>query len=447
MAKDKIITAIDIGSSKITVIIASAIKEEKLSVIGVSTVPSKGLRKGQVVDIEDAISSISESIDAAERMAGLSIGSAYISVGGNHITSLNSKGVVAVSEPEGEITPTDVERVIEAAQAVSIPSSREILHVLPRDFIVDSQPGIKDPLGMTGVRLEVETQIVTGATTAIRNLAKCVGEVGIDIAGLVYSGLASSESVLSETEKELGVVLVDIGSGTTDIAIFVDGALSYSSVLPVGARNVTNDIAVGLRVSLESAEKIKLLLSEKTKPKFAFAEDEPDLKAKPSDELDLTELNLPEEVRKVSRKTLIDGIIKDRLREIFDFVGLELQKSGFVGMTPSGVVVTGGGALTVGILEACRGRLAMPCRIGSPFQERETKLSGLIDELNSPQFATSVGLVLYGSEEHQTYSKKKTSQRQIVSLPKVASFGKMAEKLAVGSIIARLTKLLKSFLP
>jgi hypothetical protein len=207
-------------------------------------------------------------------MAGLSIGAAHVSVGGAHITSLNSKGVVAVSEPEGEIRTTDIERVIEAAQAVSLPSSREIIHVLPRDFIVDAQPGIKDPLGMTGVRLEVETQIVTGATTAIRNLAKCIGEVGIDISALVYSGLASSEAVLTETEKELGVILVDIGAGTTDIAIFVDGALSYSSVLPVGAKNVTNDIAVGLRVGLESAEKIKLHLSETQKPKYAIEIDD-----------------------------------------------------------------------------------------------------------------------------------------------------------------------------
>ncbi|MBI3887490.1 cell division protein FtsA [Candidatus Microgenomates bacterium] len=308
MAKDRIITAIDVGSSKITTVIASSFKEEKLSVIGVSTVNSKGIKKGQIVDIEETVDAISQSIDAAERMAGISIGSAFVSVGGSHIASQNSKGVVAVSQPEGEITSTDVSRVVEAAKAISIPSSREILHVLPREYVVDGQSGIKDPIGMTGIRLEVDTQIVTGATTAIRNLGKCINEVGIDIESVVFSGLASSEAVLSDTEKELGVVLVDIGAGATDIAIWVDGALSFSCVLPVGAKNVTNDIAVGLRVSLESAEKIKIFLSQKDKPKFGLPIEEEDLKGKSTkstDELDLSHLNLPEEVKKISRKTVL----------------------------------------------------------------------------------------------------------------------------------------------
>ncbi len=428
MAKDKIITAIDIGSSKVTTVIASCLTDEKISVVGVSTVPSKGLRKGQVVDIDEAVSSISQSVEAAERMAGLSVGSAVVSVGGGHIQSQNSKGVVAVSQPEGEISPEDVKRVVEAAQAVSLPSSREILHVLPRDFAVDSQAGIKDPLGMTGVRLEVDTQIVTGSTTAVRNLAKCVGEVGIDIESVVFAGLAASQAVLSETEKELGVVLVDIGAGTTDVAIWVDGALSYSSVLPVGARNVTNDIAVGLRVSLESAEKIKLQLSEKSNTAVP----------KPPDDLDLSKLDLPEDVSKVSRKTLVEGIIKPRLLEIFTFVGLEISKSGFGTLTPSGVVITGGGALTIGIVEACRSRLAMPCRVGNPFShESDTRITGLIDELAGPAYSTVVGLVIYGSKDDK---KAKSSPKMIpnFSLPKMEVFSKLAGKV---------TKLLKNFLP
>src|SRR3989344_561633 len=222
MARDKIIYAIDVGSNKVTTVVATVDLEGGTSVIGVSTVPSAGLRKGQVVDIDAAVTAISAGVDATERMAGLSIGSAFISVGGSHIQSQNSKGVVAVAEPEGEITPIDIKRVTDAARAISIPSSREIIHVLPRGFVVDGQEGIKDPVGMTGVRLEVETQIVTGATTTIRNLAKCISEIGIDIDGLVFSGLASSHAVLSETDKELGVILVDIGGGTTDIAIYVD---------------------------------------------------------------------------------------------------------------------------------------------------------------------------------------------------------------------------------
>ncbi len=447
MAKDRIFTAIDVGSSKVTTIIASALKDEKISVVGVSTIPSKGLKKGQVVDIDEAVSSISESVEAAERMAGLSVGSAVVSIGGAHIQSQNSKGVVAVAEPEGEITPVDIKRVVEAAQAVSLPSSREILHVLPRDFSVDSQAGIKDPLGMTGVRLEVDTQIVTGSTTAIRNLAKCIGEVGIDVEAVIFSGLASSEAVLSDTEKELGVVLVDIGAGTTDVAIWVDGALSYSSVLPVGARNVTNDIAVGLRVSLESAEKIKLLLSSRTRPKFAAAlEDQKPLKS--ADELNLSDLGLPEDVEKVSRKTLVEGIIKPRLLEIFTYVGLEITKSGFGTMTPAGVVVTGGGAETIGVLEACRFRLAMPCRLGSPFStpgDGGAEISGLIDELSSPQFATGIGLII--SAAKQTKLGKIIPKAPSVSLPNFDLFAKIGGKLPLGNLAQKIGKLLKSFLP
>lgn len=435
MTRDRVITALDIGSSKITTIIVAALKEEKLSVIGVSTVPAKGLRKGQIVDIEETVTAISQSVDGAERMAGASVGSAIISLGGAHVQSQNSKGVVAVAEPEGEITPTDVSRVIDAAKAVSLPSSREILHVLPRDFTVDGQEGIKDPLGMTGVRLEVETQIVTGATTAIRNLAKCVNEVGIDIEAMIFSGLASSEAVLSDTEKELGVVLVDIGAGTVDIAIWVDGALAFSAVLPVGARNVTNDIAVGLRVSLESAEKIKLFLSQKDKPKLGV----PD---KPLDELDLSSLNLAEEVKKISRKTLIEGIIKPRLLEIFTFAGMEIQKSGFGGMTPAGVVITGGGAETVGIIDACRQRLAMPCRIGMPLEG--TKLTGLTDELNSPQFSTSIGLIFSGSKYAESFHGGKGFS---FSLPNIGGFAKLARNLPLKNLLPKLKSFIKSFIP
>ncbi len=452
MAKDKIITAIDVGSSKVTTVIATYLKDEKLSVIGVSNVLSRGIRKGQVVDIEEAVASISESVDAAERMAGVSIGTAFVSIGGSHITSQNSKGIVAVSQPEGEITAPDVERVIEAAEAISLPSSREILHVLPRDFTVDGQAGIKDPLGMTGVRLEVDTQIVTGATTSVRNLAKCVAEVGIDVERVVFSGLASSEAVLSSTEKELGVVLVDIGAGTTDVAIWVDGALSYSSVLPMGARNVTNDIAVGLRVSLESAEKIKLLLGQIPKALPVVASEGEVKSHKLPDELDLSALNLPEDLKKISRKTLMDGIIKDRLLEMFVYVGQEIQKSGFGGMTPSGVVITGGGALTAGIIEACRQRLAMPCRVGSAIGQTElygqtSPLSGLTDEITGPQFSTVIGLIQFGLQRPINLRTKRGSGQSQFSLPNLGGFGKMAEKLPLGNATAKIAKLLKSFLP
>lgn len=295
MDKGKIIVGVDIGTSKITTIIASRAKDsDKINVIGVANAKSRGLRRSQIVDIEEAVVSIGESIEAAERMAGYSISRAFIAIGGAHIESSNSKGVVAVAEPEGEIVIEDVNRVVEAARAISLPASREILHVIPRDFTVDSQPGIKDPLGMTGVRLEVETHIITGSTTAMKNLIKCVEELGIETESVVFSGLAASESILTDTEKELGVCLVDIGGGTTSIAVFVEGALAYSSVLPIGARNITNDLAIGLRVSLDSAEKIKIALYKNEQDKTNREEK--------SDELDLTKLNITEEISKVSKK-------------------------------------------------------------------------------------------------------------------------------------------------
>lgn len=435
MTKDKVITAIDVGSSKVAVVIAVVDKEGAAAVVGTATGDSRGVRKGQVVDIEQTVASITSVVDAAERMAGLTVGSAFVSVGGVNIQSQNSKGVVAVSQPEGEIKPEDIRRVVEAAKAVSIPSSREILHVLPRGYIVDGQEGIKDPSGMTGVRLEVETQIITGATTSIRNLAKCVAEVGVDVDSLVFSGLSSAAAVLSETEKELGVVLIDIGAGTTDVSIYVDGALAHCGVIPVGARNVTNDLAVGLRVSLESAEKIKLMLGQK--PKFAI-EDEKKSKTD-NDEIDISTLGISEDLRKVSRKTLIEGIIKPRLTEIFTFVGMEIQKSGFAGMTPSGVVVTGGGSETVGILEACRSRLVMPCRIGAPMLGADYGLTGLIDEMSTPVYSTVVGIIIYG--------KNFSGRPKESGLRSRPGFANMAQNLPFKNLLPKVTNFLKSFLP
>jgi len=260
MAKSKLIAAIDIGSSKVATLLAQVREEdpEKLHIIGAASAISRGVRKGQIVNIEEAVSCITESVEAAERMGGYNISKAWVSLDGAHVGSINSQGVVAVAQPHGEVSHEDVKRVMEAARAISLPSSSEIVHVVPRSFTVDGQDGVRDPVGMTGVRLEVKTHIITGSTTALRNLTKCVSEVGCDVEGLVFGGVAAAEAVLSDTEKELGVVLVDIGGGTTNVAIFVEGSLAYSSVLPVGAKNVTNDLAIGLRISLESAEKNKI---------------------------------------------------------------------------------------------------------------------------------------------------------------------------------------------
>lgn len=385
MTDGKIVVGVDIGTSKIVSIIAK-VDEDSVNVLGVAETRSGGVRKGQIVDIEEAVLSINSSLEGAERMAGFSASHIIASIGGDNIESLNSRGVVAVSNPDAEITDSDLARVIDAAKAVSLPSSREIIHVLPRSYIVDGQEGVKAPLGMTGVRLEVDTHIISAYSTSIRNLEKAFSEVGVDVDAVVFSGYSSSLAVLTDTEKELGVVLVDIGAGTTDISIYVEGSVAYSSVLPIGARHITNDLAIGLRISLESAEKIKLLLSSPSRKKEQNLEN-----SGKTDEIDLSSLNLQEELTKVSEKTLIEGIIKPRLNEIFTFVGLEIKKSGFGGQTPSGLVVTGGGALTVGVVEAAKRMLAMPVRIGKPIS-----IKGIIDEIQSPSFATVVGLAVYG---------------------------------------------------
>ena len=425
MSREKVVVAIDVGSSKITTVIATCQNDSLPNIIGVSSIPSKGIRKGQVVDIDEAVNGITESLEAAERMAGYSVGTAFVSVDGTHVESQNSKGVVAVANPNGEISEEDVNRVVEAARAISLPSSKDILHVIPRYFVVDSQSGIKDPIGMTGVRLEVETHIITGAATALRNIAKCASLVGIDIEAMIFSGFASSYSVLTDTEKELGVILVDFGGGTTDICIFTDGAPAHCAVLPVGARNVTNDLAIGLRISLESAEKIKLALS--APPKVAV---EPDPSGEPidkkeADQLDVANLSIEEDLRMVSKKTLTDGIIKPRLREILNMVKIEIQKSQLATLTPSGVVLTGGGAATAGLVELAKQELGMPVRLGLP-----TGATGLVDEISSPAYGASLGLIHYGL----------SFQQEEVRLPLVG-------RIEIKGMINKGLSWLKSFVP
>lgn len=437
MNRQKIIAGIDVGSSKTTTVIASVeeLGEGQAKILGVAWVPSKGIRKGQIVDIEEATQTVVESVEAAERMAGYNLNQAWVSIGGSHLASQNSTGVVAVAEPEGEINLEDKERVIEAARAVSLPSSREIIHVLPRFFTVDGQTGIKDPVSMSGIRLEVETHIITGSSTAIRNLNKSISEVGIKIQGLVASSLAAAESVLTETEKELGVIVVDIGGGTTNLLIYVEGAPFYASVLPIGAKNVTSDLAIGLRLSLEAAEKIKIYLSTKEK-KPTLPSDKSNLpenkEASESDEISLSDLGIAEETKTISRKTLIEGIIKPRLNEIFTMVGIEVKKSEAAGLTPAGVVICGGGAQTVGILQAAKKTLAMPVRIGVP-----KGFSGLIDDIQTPDFAVASGLILFGA-------KAKT---KLVTGFSLGRFSKRFPTIPIKGTAYKVWELIKSFLP
>ncbi len=427
MADSQIVVGVDIGSSKVAALIGK-VEEETLNILGVSEVVSKGIRKGQIVDIEEAASSINTVLDQAERMAGYSISNVFVSISGVHIESKNSKGIVAISEPQGEISEPDVNRVLEAAGAVSLPSTVTIIHILPKTFTVDGESGIKDPIGMTGVRLEVDTHIITANTTSVRNTERVLSqEAGVGINALVFSGFASSLAVLTDTEKELGVILVDIGAGITNICIFVDGALSYSAVIPIGARHITNDLAIGLRISLESAEKIKLYLSDKYSKKARGME----ISGESGDEIDLGELNLPEDVKKISKKTLIDGIMKPRLNELFTMVGMELKKSGYATQTPAGLVITGGGARTVGAEESAKRMLSMPVRVGNPIN-----ITGLIDDVENPSYATSVGLLMYG-RNFRTVERGGMLEGLINMVPG----GK------AGSMSGKVKKLLKNFIP
>lgn len=400
MAKERLITSLDIGSSKVSTIIASVL-EDRLSVIGVCSVPSTGIKKGVVVDIDAAVSAIAKSLEAAERMAGCSVSQVLACVGGSHIESQNSHGVVAVSpRANAEITAPDVARVTEAAQAVSLPSSREIIHVIPRDFIVDSQDGIHDPVGMSGVRLEVETNIVSGSTTALHNLAKCVEQVGVSISNFVYTGIAAAEATLTDTEKELGTILVDIGGGATAIAIFTEGAPVYSSVIPMGGQHITNDLAIGLRTSLENAEKVKLRLADSPREEL---------------EINVKELGL-DEGPSIPKKMLLD-IVRYRVQEIFSVINLEIKKAGYLGKLPAGIVICGGAAKTFEIEQMAKVTLKMPVRVGSP-----RGITGLVDDITGPAFAAGVGAILYGKELETTHSAGGTKNKMVAVSNKIISW-------------------------
>jgi len=426
---DNLVCGIDIGSSKISTIVSLLSKDnDDLRVIGVNSVASKGVRKGLIVDIDKVTVALEECVEKAERMAGHKINQSFVSVGGPHISSLNSHGVVAVANPEGEINEEDVDRVIEAARAISLSSTKKIIEISPREYIVNGQPGIKNPVGMSGVRLEVKTHIITASSTSLKNIDRCLSDLGIDNLGFVFSGLAAAESVLTETEKELGVVVVDIGGGKSDLSLYVEGALAYSSSIPVGAKHVTNDIAVGLRVSLSSAEKVKLFLS-------SFLQDERGgldkrKSTKKIDSLDINEIDIPENVSNVSSKRLVNDIIAPRLEELFKLIGKEIEKSSFFDKVPSGVVITGGGSGTAGMIEMGKKVVGLPIRLGMPG-----KVTGLVDEVISPKFATTVGLILYGREHIMDSGFK------------AKDFNRVLKDLSLSNSMAKMKEFFKQFIP
>lgn len=428
----RIVTALDVGSTKISTTIASIEENKPPSVIGVASYPSKGVKKGVIVNIDEAINSIAASLEAAERMAGLTVSSVYISINGKHITSTNNKGVVAVAQDE--IVTDDVFRAIESARTVSIPPSREILHVIPREFIVDAQGGIKDPVGMSGTRLEVDAHIVSATSTALHNLIKCVQQLGLKVEDVVFAGWAAASSVLTATEKELGVALIDIGGGTTSITTFVEDAITYSGCVPFGGTNITSDLAIGLRVSLEDAEKIKLnadeLIKNTAKKQRQEAEKSKDVKntTKSSDIIDVENLEI-EGVKTISKK-MFEEIIDARLSEIFDLVIDQVEQSRNEIKLPAGVVITGGAALVPGVTTIAKKVFGVPARVGHP-----KGLEGLVDEINGPAFAVSQGLILYGSNDEPGGSSRQ------------AGVGVGSSSEQDGGIISKISGFLGNLLP
>jgi cell division protein FtsA len=378
MASSQYVTGLDIGTTKISAIIAEVEDESVPKIIGVGTVPSEGLRKGVVVNLEKTIQSIDSAIEKAEQMAGVNIDEVYVGIAGDHIRSYNGRGIVAVAGEHHEISENDIRRVIDAAKAVVMPIDREIIHIIPQEFIVDEQRGIKDPLGMSGVRLETEVHIVTGAITSAQNIYRSVERAGVKVRDLVLEPLASSYSVLTDDEKELGVIVVDMGGGTTDIAMFFEGSIRHTSVVSLAGDNVSNDIALCLRTPIEQAEQVKIKYGCAL-PAYINSKDDtveiPGVGGRPA--------------RKVSQGLLTD-IIQPRMEEIFRLTLGEIKKSDFASMMTTGIVLTGGGALLQGTVELAEEVFDMPVKLGVP-----QGFKGLTDLVKSPIYATGIGLILY----------------------------------------------------
>ncbi len=406
----EIITGLDIGTTKICVIVAE-LTENGIEIIGCGTGPSRGLKKGVVVNIDATVESIKKAIEEAEAMAGVSLDSAFVGIAGGHIKGINSRGVIAVSGKNQEVTQADVDRVIEAAKAITLPADRRVIHVIPQEFIIDDQGGVKEPLGMSGHRIEAEIHIVTGAIASAENIVKCATRAGLEVRDIVLQPLASSEATLTGDEKELGVILVDIGGGTSDIAVFVNGSIRHTAVLPLGGDHLTHDIAIGLRTPPRSAEEIKR--------QYGCA---------------LASLVGSEEVvevpsvggrrpRLLSRQMLCE-IMQPRMDEIFTHVALDVRRAGFIQQVAAGVVVTGGSSLMEGVPELAEQLFDLPVRLGMP-----TGVGGLKEVVSSPMYATGVGLVLYGADHRD--------QR---------SFGRHSERTLVDKVIKRMVQWFSDFL-
>ncbi len=380
-AQEDIIVGLDIGTTKICAVVGE-VSRTAINIIGIGTHPSIGLRKGVVVDIESTVESIKKAIEEAELMAGCEISSVFAGIAGGHITGFNSRGIVAIKGQE--IIKSDVERVIDAARAVAIPMDREVIHILPQEFIVDDQTGIQNPVGMAGVRLETKIHIVTGAVTSAHNIVKCANRSGLDVCDIVLESLASGEAVLTNEERELGVGLLDLGGGTTDLAIFSGKNIKHTFVLGLGGNNLTNDIAIGVRASLAEAEKIKIKFGACVSQNISSEET----------------IEVPgmggRKTRKLPRK-ILGEILEPRVEEIFSLIKREIYRAGMENLIVSGMVLTGGSALLDEATEIAESIFELPTRLGKPRE-----ISGLVDVVNNPMYATGVGLVLYGARNQTT---------------------------------------------
>lgn len=427
---NRIIAGIDIGSTKISAVIAVVEGDAKPRVIGEASFPAGGIKKGEITGIDEAMNAIASALSGAERMAGLTVSSVYVSLNGKHIISNNNRGVVAVAD--SEINADDLFRAMEQAKTVAIPPAREIIHLIPREFIVDTQAGIKDPVGMTGTRLEVDAHIISATSTALHNLRKCIQSIGLRIDGEVFTGWSAAQTVLTPTEKELGVLLLDFGGGTTSVTTFEEGAITYSTSIPFGGANVTRDLAAGLRLSLDDAEKVKVSVERLMKQQAGEKKEPGEKKEETKEEqesrrdiLDVSELDI-EGVKTISRK-MFNVIVEERVKEIFELVRDNIMQAGYQFKLPAGVVVTGGSAELPNITSIAKEVFGVPARVGYP-----RGLEGLIDDISSPAYAATQGLIVYGLTD-EGFSMARTKP--------------MSGKKDAGNISNKVTKFLKNFLP
>lgn len=398
----KLVVSLDIGTSKVVAIIAAVSMLEEIEVIGVGWEPSRGLKKGVVVDIENTIASIQKAVEKAEKMAGCQAVGVYAGIAGAHIRSLNSNGIVAIKD--NEVTHEDIDRVIDAAQAVAIPTDQKLLHILPQEYTIDGQGGIRDPIGMSGVRLEARIHMVTGAASAVQNIEKCIKRCGLEVDDIILQQLASSAAVLTEDERNLGVCLCDIGGGTTDIAVFVDGSVHHSAAISIAGHQVTNDIAIALTTPTKDAEDLKI--------RFACALTQ---LADANEQIEVPSIG-DKPPRTLTRQTLAE-VVEPRYEELFSLIYEELDRAGMLGKIGAGIVLTGGGSKLSGALELAEEIFNVPVRLAFP-----NKISGLKDIVRNPIYSTGIGLILFGSDPKKNSKWISASNNKISLLSKLKNW-------------------------